>query len=246
MYYLGNTQSGTNAMRLRLTALALIGLAAAAAAPTVASAAERRFALTGFDKVSAAGSEDVVITTGKTASVVAIGPQERLDKLEISVDGGTLKIRQKSGSSWSWGSKDGVVIRVSLPALHAVSTAGSGNVSADGGSGPDFVASIAGSGDMRITNVNSAAVRLSTAGSGDFIVAGKCTTLKSGISGSGDMDLAGLACADADVAISGSGDVMVNASRTANVRISGSGDVRVTGGAKCTSRTSGSGDVSCG
>jgi hypothetical protein len=229
-------------MRLCLTALTLVGLTAA----TAASAAERSFAVTGFDKVSAAGSEDVVITTGKTASVVATGPQERLDKLEISVDGGTLKIRQKSGSSWSWGSKEGVVIRVSMPTLHAVSTAGSGDVTADGGAGPDFVASIAGSGDMRISNVNSASVRLSTAGSGDFFVAGKCTTLKTSISGSGDMNLAGLTCADADVGISGSGDVMVHASRTANVRISGSGDVKVTGGSKCTSRTSGSGDVSCG
>jgi hypothetical protein len=228
-------------MRLRHTALALIGLTA-----TAASAADRSFALIGFDKVAASGSEDVVITTGKAASVVATGPQERLDKLEISVDGGTLRIRQKSGSSWSWGSKEGVVIRVSMPVLHAVSTAGSGDVIADGGAGPDFVASIAGSGDMRITNINSASVRLSTAGSGDFIATGKCTALKTGISGSGDMDLAGLACADADIAISGSGDVMVNASRTANVRISGSGDVKVTGGAKCTSRTSGSGDVSCG
>ena len=229
-------------MRLRHTALVLIGLTAA----TAASAAERRFAASGFDKVSANGSEDVVITTGKTASVIAIGPQERLDRLEIGVEGGTLKIRQKRGSSWRWGSDDGVVVRVSMPALHAVSTAGSGDVSADGGTGPDFAASIAGSGDMRITNVNSAAVRLSTAGSGDFTVAGKCTTLGTVISGSGDMDLAGLACADADVAISGSGEVLVNASRTANVRISGSGDVRVSGGAKCTSRTSGSGAVSCG
>ena len=191
-------------MRSTLTALAVVGLSLA----TTAVAADRSFAVTGFDKVAAGGSHDVVISTGKAASVIATGPQARLDRLEISVDGGTLKIREKSGKAWNWGKSENVVIRISMPTLYGVSTAGSGDVSADGGSGPAFVAAIAGSGDMRLANINSAAVSLATAGSGDFTVAGKCTTLKTSISGSGDMSLAGLACVDADIGISGSGVIM--------------------------------------
>lgn len=226
--------------RLLLSALLLAG-----AAP--AFAADKAFPVGAFNQVSASGSEDIIITTGKAVSVTATGPQERLDRLDIRVDGDTLKIGHKNGNSnWNWSSGDSVVIRVALPALHGVRMSGSGDVTADSGGGPAFVVSSAGSGDANVGRINSPSVTISTAGSGDVIAAGQCTTAKITVSGSSDINAAALKCVDADIGISGSGDVRLSATGNANIRISGSGDVVVTGGARCQSRTSGSGDVTCG
>ena len=227
--------------------LSIAVLAATALSSAAFAADSRSFPATGFDKVWASGSEDITILTGKTASVVASGPQERLDRLIIGVDGTTLKIDHKSGNNWNmnWGEKDAVRITVTMPALKGIHASGSGDITADGGTGPAFDASLSGSGDLKIARIDSAGVALGTSGSGDIEASGQCTNAKVTISGSGDMKLASLACTNIDIKISGSGDVAARATGIANIRISGSGDVNITGGARCTSRTSGSGDVTC-
>jgi hypothetical protein len=228
-----------------MTRLMIATLLLAGAAP--AFAADKSFPVGAFTQVSASGSEDITITTGKAVSVVATGPQDKLDKLDIRVEGDTLKIGHKKGNwGWNWSSGDEVTIRVSVPQLHGVRVAGSGNVTADSGSGPAFVASSSGSGDIKVARLNSPSVSISTAGSGDVTAAGQCTTAKISVSGSSNINAGALKCVDADIGISGSGDVKLAATGNANVRISGSGDVVVTGGARCQSKVSGSGDVTCG
>ncbi|MBC7520647.1 MAG: DUF2807 domain-containing protein, partial [Sandarakinorhabdus sp.] len=212
------------------------GLAVLATACT-ASAAERSFPVTEFQRIAASGANDVVVTTGKAASVVATGPQDRLDRLDIRVEGDTLKIEQKTSMGMTWG-KGNVVIHVTTPALVGVALSGSGDFSADKGSGAAFSVSLSGSGDARVANLDTQAATFSIAGSGDISAAGRCTKAKISISGSGDADVAGLKCIDLDVAIAGSGGVLGYASRTASVRIAGSGDVRISGGAKCQSHKS--------
>lgn len=211
---------------------------------TPALAAERSFPVTGFQKVSASGAEDITITTGKAVSVVATGTDRDLDRLDIRVEDNTLKIGHKKGNWNSW-SSDSVKIRVTMPALHGLRMSGSGDIAADSGGGPAFSISAAGSGDARVDRINSPAVRIATSGSGDVTATGKCTTIDIGVSGSSNIDAGGLQCTDAEVKISGSGDVKLHATGNANIRISGSGDVVVSGGARCQSRTSGSGDVTC-
>lgn len=213
-------------------------------AATPLLAAERSFPVTGFDQVSASGSEDVTITTGKAVSVVATGADRDLDRLDIRVDGNTLRIDHKKGSWRNWSSDD-VKIRITLPALHGLRMSGSGDIVADSGGGPAFFVASSGSGNARVDRINSPAVRISTSGSGDVTSSGKCTKLEIGVSGSSNINAGGLQCTDAEVKISGSGDVKIFATGAANIRISGSGDVAVAGGARCNSRTSGSGDVTC-
>lgn len=250
-----------NNNRLGFAALVLAALATAAnAAP-----ATRSFNVTGFDRVVATGSENVTITTGKAFSVVATGPQERLDRLRIEVAGSTLKIEHQSGS-WSWSWKDEPVqIAVTLPVLRGAKGTGSGDIVADSGTGPQFEGGQSGSGNLKIGTIKAdvvtlrtsgsgdlvagpitaASVSLQTSGSGDIAASGTCGTAKASSSGSGDLMLGGLACTNITVSTSGSGDVVARASGTADARTSGSGDVTITGGARCTSRSSGSGEVRC-
>lgn len=222
--------------------LFLSALLLTAVAPALA--AERSFPVGGFQRVSASGAENITIATGKPVSVVATGAVRDLDRLDIRVEGDTLKIAHKKGN-WNDWSNGSVMISVTVPALHGVRMSGSGDITADSGGGPAFAITATGSGDVRVGRINSPAVSISTSGSGDVTATGKCTTIDVGVSGSSNIDAGALHCIDAEVKISGSGDVKLNATGKANIRISGSGDVTVTGGARCQSRASGSGDVAC-
>jgi hypothetical protein len=246
-----------------MTRLLIPALLLATAAP--AMAAEMSFPVGPFQKIAASGSEELVITTGKTVSVTATGPQDRLDRLEIRVEENTLRIGHKKGNWSSW-NDDKVTIRVTLPALHGLRLSGSGDATVDAGSGPDFglsvsgsgnasidritspavAVSVAGSGDASIGNVATQAFAIKTSGSGDVTAAGTCATATISVSGSSTINAAGVKCTDATIGISGSGDVKLHATGTAAVRISGSGDVVITGGARCQVKSSGSGDVTCG
>jgi hypothetical protein len=231
-------------MRLTLLLAAAVPAMAFATAAFAASVTQS-FPATGFDRVTASGSEDITIVTGKAASVTATGDAERIARLRIGVEGTTLKIDHKSSSNWGMQPGEPVRIVITMPALLGLHGSGAGDITADRGSGPAFSASTSGSGDMRIAQIDSAVVTLHTSGSGDIAAAGQCTTAKVSTSGSGDLAIGNLACRDIDVTITGSGDVGARASGNANVKISGSGDVAIAGGARCMSRTSGSGDVKC-
>lgn len=223
---------------IRPTLLILTTLAAVSA-----SAAERRFSATGFDKVAVSGSDNVTIRTGNSFSVVATGAQDDLDRLEVNVEGGQLKIGRKSGN-WRWGGKD-VAIAVTMPALRGLALAGSSDVTADKGAADVFDAKVSGSGDLSVASLDAKTTNISVSGSGNVMMAGRCGAQNVSIAGSGDVDLSRLACVNSSIRIAGSGDVRARVSGEAAIRIAGSGNVDITGGAKCTKKIAGSGNVRC-
>lgn len=216
---------------------------AASLAAIPALAAERRFDVTGFDKVAVGGSDNVVIRRGNGFSVVATGAQADLDRLEIGVARGTLGIGRKS-SLWNWSSR-AVTIAVTLPALRGVSLGGSADVQADAGAADVFDVKLGGSGDLAIGRIDARTVNAAVAGSGNLKAGGQCGALNLRLAGSGDADLSGLACTNADIRLAGSGDVQARASGKAAISLAGSGDVLVAGGATCSRKVAGSGSVVC-
>lgn len=222
----------------------LLMLAAMSALPAAAgaAAAERRFPASGFEKVAISGSDDVTIRQGNGFSVVATGAQNDVDRLEIKVEGGVLKIGRKSGM-WSWG-KD-VAIAVTMPVLRGVALSGSADVRADKGVADIFDVRLSGSGEVAVASLDAKTANVSVSGSGDVRLAGRCGASNIKVAGSGDVDLSGLACVNTAISIAGSGDVMARASGQAAISIAGSGDVTITGGAKCVKKVAGSGDVRC-
>lgn len=220
---------------------ALLMLATLAAVS--ANAAERRFNVSGFDKVAVSGSDNVDIRTGNSFSVVATGEQDELDRLEVKVEGGQLKIGRKSGM-WRWSSKD-VRIAVTMPALRGVALAGSSDVTADKGAGDIFDAKVSGSGDLSVAALDARTANISVSGSGNVVMAGRCGAQNIRIAGSGDVDVSRLACVNSVIRIAGSGDVSARVSGDAAINIAGSGDVIITGGAKCVKKIAGSGNVRC-
>jgi hypothetical protein len=209
--------------------------------------ADRTYAPGAFDRIAVSGPYDVIVKTGGEPGVTARGGQAILDETEVVVENGELQIKPKNrgGFRWQMGRDSKVRMTVTAASIRAATIAGSGGIDLDRGTGNDFKGEVAGSGDLSIGSVESAAAEFSIAGSGGLRAGGKVGKLDINIAGSGDVDLAGLTATDASVSIAGSGNVRARATGTADVSILGSGDVEITGGAKCNVSKNGSGDVRC-
>jgi hypothetical protein len=208
----------------------------------------RNFPVTAFDRIALAGSPDVIVTVGGAPSVRAEGSAAALDRLEITAEGGQLRIGTRNGGNWNWfggGSHRGVTIHVTVPSLVGTATAGSGDIRIDRIAGPRFAGSISGSGDLEIAALQAPETTFSVTGSGGIRASGTSQRTNASVTGSGDIDLSRLEATDATLAVVGSGDVSARATGTAAIDIQGSGDVTVTGGARCTINKAGSGEAHC-
>lgn len=239
------------AILLSTLALAACNMAAEAQEAVSGSGGEvsqRSYQLTGFDEVALTGSQDVVVTVGPAFAVRAEGDAEMLERLEIKVDGSTLKIGTKKGN-WStvnWGNRPKTRIFVSLPAIKGAAVTGSGDMRIDRVEGQAFAANVTGSGDLQVQQLQVAEAEFAVTGSGDIAVAaGTARRSRVSVTGSGDVDIGGVQARTASASVMGSGDARVHASESANVSVMGSGDVTVAGGGQCTINKRGSGRVNC-
>ncbi len=229
-------------------ALGLLGACSGSDASTTDSGLQgtRSFAVGTFDAVALQGSDNVKVVTGATAGVVATGPADQLAKLEITVEGSTLKIgRKRETMGVSWSSGPGVIVTVTTPGIKAASIAGSGDMSVDRARGDSFKGSIGGAGDLDIADINVLRAAFSVAGSGNLRATGKTANADFSLAGSGDIDAAELAGETAEIAITGSGDVRAAASKAAKISLVGAGDVDVKGTSDCTISKVGSGEARC-
>ena len=206
--------------------------------------ASRSFAANGFTGVELRGPDDVDVKAGQNFAVTAEGDPKVLDKLDIRVVDGTLRVGRKDSKEQWFGNDHGARVHVVMPKLISAAVKGSGNLTAQRGEG-DFDGAIAGSGNLTVADLRANAAELSIAGSGDLSVAGTASKLSASIAGSGDIDAKRLTAASADVSIAGSGNVLGTVKGPASISIVGSGDAELGGGAKCSVNAVGSGEAHC-
>jgi hypothetical protein len=208
----------------------------------------RDFQVGAFDRIELAGSQNVIVKVGAAPSAYAEGDTGLLERLEVRVENGILRIGQKKGQ-WSFGwSRDhgAVTVHVTAPSLKGAEVAGSGDMRIDRIQSEAFAGSIAGSGELAIASLTAKDTTFAIAGSGGVSAAGTAESANFSIAGSGDVRAGGLEVKRAKVSIAGSGNVEAKAMESADVSIMGSGDVVITGTAKCNVNKMGSGDARCG
>lgn len=240
-------------MRKLMAIASLAALAAACSAGAQESGRERAdgsqtqrsFEVGSFDKVSLHGSHDVIVSVGGQPSVRAEGDAEQIERLDIRVEGGELRIGSRRDSSWFGRNRGRVTVYVTVPSLSGAEIAGSGDMRIDRVEGTAFSASIAGSGDMDIAALRARQTDFDIAGSGGIRAAGAAEEAQISIAGSGNVSLDAVEMRRASVSIMGSGDVSLRASEAVSGSIMGSGDVTVRGTARCSVSKMGSGDVHC-
>lgn len=231
-----------------LTLFAPMLLLAAAACSEEAPSATRPAdlaTLRDFHEIEVTGPDQVIVAVGKDFSVRAEGDPKAIEKLKIKVDGGTLEIGRKNSSGMGWGSDKGATIRVTLPALDALSLTGSADVDVDRISAKTLDLDLTGSGDLRIGDVKVDALDAGLTGSGNMTVAGEAGQGDISITGSGDFDGQALKVGKGEASILGSGNIGFVSDGAIDISILGSGDVNVKGKAQCKTSNMGSGEVRC-
>lgn len=207
----------------------------------------RSFQVGAFEKVALEGSHDVVVTVGGQPSVRAEGDAELIERLDIKVENGALKIgTRRDGNGWFGRNRGSVTIYVTAPALSGAAISGSGDLRVDRVQAARFDAAVSGSGDLQIGALRARQSRFTIAGSGDIRASGEAEQAEISIAGSGNLALDGLSIRRASVSIVGSGNVDLQASEAVSGSIMGSGDINVRGGARCSVSKMGSGDLNCG
>ena len=221
-------------------------LALAVAAP--ASAAERRYTLTDFDRIQVDGPYQVTLATGRSTSALATGDQGAIDRVSLEVQGRVLRVRPNR-SAWGGypGAGNGTVrIAVTTHDLRGATVNGSGAVEIDKARSMKFDAAISGSGRIGIAALETDILTLGLVGGGKLALAGKAKSLRAAISGSGDLDAAALRVEDADLKADTSGTISLAVGRAAKITATGAGDVTVAGKPACTVSQTGAGRVTCG
>ncbi len=172
-------------------------------------------------------SVDVHAHQGAAPAVVVQADDNIEPLVETTVEGDTLVVRLKKGSSFRTNHK--MVVDVTFTALSASQQHGSGDLHIDKLSGPKFESTIAGSGDLHIDSAQLGSFALSIAGSGDVTIAGSANEARLVVEGSGDIDARNFAAKKVAVSVSGSGDARVNATESIDARVAGSGDITYSG-----------------
>ena len=192
-------------------------------------------------EINLVGPDNVTVERGDTFAVDVTGDDEAVAAVRFERDGDDLTIGRHKDAERNIGK---ATIRVTLPSLNAIAIAGSGSATTDHLDGSGEI-SIAGSGDVTLSDIAADSLDISIAGSGDVEGTGAANSLDASIAGSGSIKLGSVKVDSADISIAGSGDVAFASDGTVEASIVGSGDVDVTGSATCTVSALGSGKLRC-
>ena len=229
------------------TAMSFLFALLVLAAP--ATAAERRYPVTDFDRLIVEGPVVVHLVPGRSSSARAIGDQRALEALTIATTGRTLRVRRnRSSGSGNPGREPAGLATVELATrnLRSARLIGPGRLEIDGARGMEIELVVEGAGQLRAFGIEADVVSLGLLGSGWIEVAGTAEAAKVTVQGSGGLDAGRLDAENVTISSAATGTVTVAASETAVIDANGVGTVQVIGRPDCTVRGLAAGLVRCG
>lgn len=197
-----------------------------------------------FRGVNAAGSFDVYFSQGDGNEIRIEADENLMQYIVTRVENGMLKIKTRNGVNIR-PSQD-IKVYVKSPQFTEVSLAGSGNMIAESKitSTERIKMSIAGSGDIRISEVDAPKVEVHISGSGKVKGGGNTRDVEIRVAGSGDVEMRDLKAENAEIHIAGSGNVWIYASMKLDVNVAGGGDIHYFGNpSDVKSKMAGSGNL---
>ncbi len=230
-------------MKIMPLFLALLALAAPA------YAAERRYAVTDFDRVIVEGPFVVRLVPGRTSTAVARGEQRALEALTVDSQGKTLRIRRNRSSWGGYPGRDAagpVVVELATRNLRSARLVGPGRLEIEGAKGMEIELVLQGGGQISASGIEADKLSLGLVGSGRMDVAGTVEAVAVNVDGSGNIDAGRLRAENVTVTAATAGTVTVAASETAVIDANGVGTVQVIGRPDCTVRGLAAGMVRCG
>ena len=200
--------------------------------------------LAGFTEVVSELPVDIYLSNSEDSEVRLEGSSNLVNLIKTKVSGNRLTITTDNNTCLRI--TETFRIYVSSPTISAIEIRGSGNATNQGKlTAYSMRASIEGSGDINLNNLEVETYDAYISGSGDIRLRGSNNVSHGDIriEGSGDVDAFNMIAKIVNVDISGSGSAGVHATEQLNVDITGSGDVRYLGSPTINTNITGSGEV---
>ncbi len=231
-------------MKLVMPVLLLI---VASVMSTQSNAQETRsFDFKGFEGIKNSTSADVYVTQSAQYSIQVTAKSNVFNEIEIVVKDNVLHIKSKDTFriESSWGN---VLVKVSCHTINLLAQNGSGDITMQT---PlkvtnEFTASLNGSGDIILNEIQANSIQVSVNGSGCIKTTAKGTTdmLLAKSNGSGNINLENLIAENAQVKLNGSGNAVITCNKTFNGSINGSGNIVLYGNPIIDAKVNGSGHL---
>ena len=221
-------------------------LAALLLSTAPATAADRNFGVSGFDRVRVDGDYKVNLTVGVAPYARASGSARALDPVDVVVEGRTLIVRANRAASWGGypGESAGPVeINIGTHELTAAYVNGAGSLAINQVRGLRFEASAQGAGSIAIAQVDVDQFQLGLAGAASARLAGKALKLTAIVRGTSAIDGEGLVTKDAVIGAQGPAIVKLTVIGTAKVDAIGVASITLAGKPSCIVTTKGSASV---
>ena len=229
---------------IALSSILLLSLAACTYTTGEGQIVEKVLDVSSFNGIEMDGSFDVSIEQGAAQKVVAVGHENIIEKLQLSVLDDVLYISLEEGNYINYE----LEVRLTMPELTSASLDGSGDIRIG-----TFVnqnkleIALDGSGDIETTNksvLEYTEMNVELEGSGDIDLQVKTEELVAVIDGSGDVELEGVTDSF-EAKLNGSGDIKAYKLEAINVlaTLDGSGSIQVNAKKHLDASLNGSGDI---
>ena len=194
-------------------------------------------------RVLAGVPANIQLVAGEARGIHIRGQENLLPYLELTEQDDKLEIEVKEG--YRLAPSEPLEITITLPELHELALAGTGNGELRDFKGDELVLSVAGTGDIVASGLELNRLEGNIAGLGNLDLGqGSVRVVALNIAGAGGVKGAGLASEEVEVSIAGSGEVEVRAQSRLKIEIAGSGSVSYWGDPELKSEIAGSGQVS--
>lgn len=194
-------------------------------------------------RVLAGVPANLYLVAGESHTLRVKGEANLLPYLVLTEKGEKLEIEVKDG--YRLDPTQPLEITITLPELHELALAGTGNGELHDFKGNELVLSVAGTGDIVASGLEMNRLEGNIAGLGNLDLGeGSVRAMELNIAGSGGVLGARLLSQEAEVNIAGSGEVELRVQERLKIEIAGAGSVNYWGDPELKSEIAGSGQVS--
>ena len=215
---------------------------------SAAQAAERKFSLFGFEDIRIENGVDVVLTSGKGPSALAVGETRKLlDRVSLQKNGKQLivSVKPKSLGREDYDVDGPVTLYLSSYAISNITHLGSGLVKLDTLSGRTPRVRLGGFGTLRIDAVDADRLDVAMTGGGQIVMSGTARDARVELQGASIFESPDLTAEKLTLIQRGPARSRLTVKREAMITNFGTGQIDIAGKPNCTVRTDGAADIVC-
>lgn len=210
----------------------LLIAAASVALAMPANAETKSYDMDSFNKLSVSAGVKVIFEAGDTQSIIAENDDGNFDKLILKSSGDTLVVSRESSGGWfRRGKRQNYTVRISGPALSAVSASSGSDVDASGISGDTVSLKVSSGAGLEVTNIDAGKISLSASSGSEMDAYGTCSSAHMSSSSGASVDADELICDALDASASSGASVKGHARQSVSGSASSGASIKVVGGA---------------